>query len=118
MLIRKSDMPDCAATEWAVIVERFGIPLILLGLVLWAIIGVFKWLAPRADKWLVEYVQIQERKTASLEVSITACMDLQKGNMDKLVHLGKALEDSANATEHLTAKIDGVMSVMRANRNV
>lgn len=87
----------CDAAFWMDNFNKLGLPLVLLGLVVYSVIAMFKWAGPRIDKWLDEYFTIQSRKATALEESANKCTQLQQENLTMLRELTVLLHSMSGA---------------------
>ena len=60
-------------SEYADILNKVGLPVLLLVALIYAIFKTFSWIAPRIDRYVNEYMDTAKRKANILEKSAQEC---------------------------------------------
>jgi hypothetical protein len=82
-------LTETAALDWEGLLNRWGMPTVILGLIAWAVYRLTRWAAPRADKVIDSHVQL----VATLESKLTATEEHTKRTVEKLVEIEGTVED-------------------------
>ena len=77
-------------------ISTLGIPIVLLGAMLYGVVLAARWFAPRIDKWVDEYMTLQEDKYKMLQRSTEDCQRLQRASLAAITNLNKLLEQKLN----------------------
>lgn len=89
---------ECASADfWLGLFDKVGLPLTMLAIVIWMLWVFLKWAAPRMEKWMQSYLDLQEKRTAILESSNVACLDMQRKVLAALEKLSTVIERSGKA---------------------
>lgn len=80
-------------TEYVDVLNKVGLPLTLLGIVVYAIFKIVGWFAPRIDKYVTEYMEVAKRKADILEQSSIDCAKHQAEMASMLSTINQTLSE-------------------------
>lgn len=91
-------MANCEVGMWLDLSNKFGIPVIILVLLIYTIRAIALWAIPRFDKWVDNYLTIMEQKSKTLEESSQHCVQMQQQTLNALEKILAHLGDLAHGS--------------------
>lgn len=91
-------MAECDVDMWLDLSNKFGIPVIILVLLIYTIRAIALWAIPRFDKWVDNYLAIMEQKSKTLEESSQRCVQMQQQTLNVLEKMLTRLEALAHGS--------------------
>ena len=83
---------ECISDVWVNQFNQVGLPVALLAMMFYAIYRFARWIAPRIDTWVSNYIEIQDKKAKILEESSNKCVDMQTLNLEAVKELTVTLK--------------------------
>lgn len=91
-------MAECEVGIWLDLANKFGIPMIILVLLIYTIRAIALWAIPRFDKWVDNYLAIMEQKSKTLEEASQRCVQMQQQTLNALEKILAHLEALAHGS--------------------
>lgn len=78
---------ECISDAWISYFNQIGLPVSLLIMMFYAIYRCVRWLAPRLDTWVNNYLEIQEKKSNIFQENSDKCITTQNRTLEAIEKL-------------------------------